>query len=58
MNKLTYALVLLVVVSCKPKDASRKPIKQVTIEKNTSEMQQNLDKYVSVKLTSDLSKLT
>ncbi|MDT0553286.1 dipeptidyl-peptidase 3 family protein [Urechidicola vernalis] len=58
MNKLTYALVLLVVVSCKPKDASRKPIKQVTIEKNTSEMQQNLDKYVSVKLMSDLSKLT
>lgn len=58
MNKLTYVLVLLIVVSCKPKDDSRKPIKQVTIEKNISEMQQNLSKYVSVKLTSDLSVLT
>ena len=58
MNKLTYIIVVLMIVSCKSKDESRKPVKQITIEQNNSEMQQNLDKYVSVKLTSDLSILT
>jgi len=58
MNKLTYIIVVLMIVSCKSKDESRKPVKQITIEQNNSEMQQNLNKYVSVKLTSDLSILT
>lgn len=49
---------MLAFVSCKPKEESRKPIKQVTVEQNVSEMQQNLNKYVSVKLTSDLTVLS
>ena len=58
MNKLTLIIAVLVVVSCKYNDESRKPIKQITVEQNTSNMQRNLNKYVSVKLTSDLSVLT
>lgn len=58
MNKLTYIIVVLMIVSCRSKDESRKPVVQITIEQNNSEMQQNLNKYVSVKLTSDLSMLT
>ena len=45
-------------ISCISNDKARKPIKQVTLEQNNSEIQQNLNKYVSVKLTSDLSSLT
>lgn len=55
---MIYLLISVVLFSCKPKDESRKPSKQVTVEQETSEMKKNLNKYVSVKLTSDLSKLT
>jgi hypothetical protein len=55
---ITLLLITVVLFSCKPKDESRKPNKQVTVEHNTSDMKKNLSKYVSVKLTSDLSKLT
>ncbi len=60
MKKATIFLALLsiIIFSCKPKDASRKPTKQVTVENNSKEMTKNLNKYVSVKLTSDISKLT
>ncbi len=58
MNKITIIILALLIVSCKSKDESRKPIKQVTVEETTSEMQKNLNKYVTVKLTSDLSLLT
>lgn len=55
---MIYLLISVILFSCKPKDESRKPSKQVTVEQETSEMKKNLNKYVSVKLTSDLSKLT
>lgn len=51
-------LIPAMLFSCKPKDESRKPNSQVTVEKNQSAMQKNLNKYVPVKLTSDVSKLT
>jgi len=58
MNKLTYIALVLMMISCKSNNESRKPIKQVTTVQNNSEMQQNLNKYVLVKLTSDISVLT
>jgi len=59
MKRITLFLVLTsIIFSCKPKDNSRKPTKQVTVEQNTSEMKKKLNKYVSVKLTADVSKLT
>ena len=48
---MIYLLISVVLFSCKPKDESRKPSKQVTVEQETSEMKKNLNKYVSVKLT-------
>ncbi len=47
-----------IIFSCKPKDETRKPIQQSTVESNTSEMKKNLSKYVTVKLTADVDKLT
>ena len=55
---MIYLLISVVLFSCKPKDESRKPTKQVSTVESKSEMKKNLNKYVSVKLTSDLSKLT
>lgn len=58
-NPISYLIALaIVIVSCEPKEESRKPQKQVAVEQNASPMQRNLNKYVSVKLTSDLSKIT
>ena len=45
-------------LSCQPKEDARKPTKQVTVEQNQTEMQKNLSKYVTVKLTADVGKLT
>lgn len=50
---MTLLLITVVLFSCKPKDESRNPTTQIT-----SEMKNNLNKYVSVKLTADVSKLT
>lgn len=50
---MTLLLITVVLFSCKPKDESRNPTTQIT-----SEMKKNLNKYVSVKLTADVSKLT
>jgi hypothetical protein len=50
---MTLLLITVVLLSCKPKDESRNPTTQIT-----SEMKNNLNKYVSVKLTADVSKLT
>ena len=59
MKKAILFLVLTAIIfSCKPKDNSRKPTKQVTVEQNTSKMKKKLNKYVSVKLTADVDKLT
>ena len=50
---ITFLLITIVMFSCKPKDESRNPTTQIT-----SDMKNNLNKYVSVKLTADVSKLT
>ncbi|AOW21688.1 dipeptidyl-peptidase 3 family protein [Urechidicola croceus] len=55
---ITFLAITIFLFSCKSKDESRKPVKQVTVEQNVPSMQENLNKYVSVKLTSDVSKLT
>lgn len=54
---LVYAIAVSL-LSCQPKEDARKPTKQVTVEQNQTAMQKNLSKYVSVKLTADVSKLT
>ena len=51
-------LVLSLLLSCKENSSERKPVKQVTVEQNWTEMQKKLSKYVTFKLTSDLSVLT
>ena len=48
---IVFLMLSTIIFSCKPKDETRKPIQQVTVENNPSEMKKNLDKYVSVKLT-------
>ena len=58
MKKIIALIVLTVLFSCKNENESRKPKKQVTIEENTSDMQAKLNKYVSFKLTTDVSVLT
>lgn len=58
MNKIILIIVLIVLFSCKEEKEARKPKSQVTVEENTSKMSRNLDKYVSFKLTSDLSVLS
>jgi hypothetical protein len=58
MRKIIVLLVLITIISCKNNKKARAPKKQVTVEQTTSFMDKNLNKYVSFKLTSDLSKLT
>jgi hypothetical protein len=58
MMRIYFIIIVLVVVSCGPKDEVRKPIKQVTVEQNNSDMLKNLNKYVVVKLDADISVLT
>ena len=58
MKKLTIFIVLALLMSCKQENEARKPKKQVTVNENTTDMSQNLEKYVSFKLESDLSLLT
>jgi len=58
MKKIIVLLVLITIISCKNNKEARTPKKQVTVEQTTSSMDKNLNKYVSFKLTSDLSKLT
>ena len=50
-------MVLLAIISCKENKESRLPKSQVTVE-NQNDMENNLNKYVSFKLTSDVSTLT
>ncbi|HEY9220607.1 MAG TPA: Zn-dependent hydrolase [Lutibacter sp.] len=58
MKKIVIALVLTIFFSCKENGSARKPIKQVTVEQNWTEMQKKLSKYVTFKLTSDINVLT
>jgi len=53
-----YLLVIMVLFSCNQNKEARKPKKQVTIRENMNSMDKNLSKYVSFKLTTDVSKLT
>ncbi|WP_299889382.1 Zn-dependent hydrolase [uncultured Lacinutrix sp.] len=55
MKKAIYFLVFACLLSCKE---DVKPVETIKTETPKTEMQTNLDKYVSVKLTSDLSVLT
>lgn len=58
MRLILKVLVVFTVVSCVPKEDVRKPIKQITIEQQNSEMRKKINKYVEVKLTADLSGLS
>ena len=58
MKKIVALLVLTILFSCKEDKEARKPVKQVTVEENLTDMGKNLGKYVPFKLTSDLSVLT
>lgn len=58
MKKIVVVLVLTIFFSCKENGSARKPIKQVTVEQNWTEMQKKLSKYVTFKLTSDINVLT
>lgn len=58
MNKIALLIILTVLFSCKEDKEARKPKKQVTVEENMTAMQKNLNKYVSFKLTSDVSVLS
>jgi hypothetical protein len=58
MKKIIVLLTLTIVFSCKENKEARKPVKQVTSEQNLTDMDKNLGKYVSFKLTSELSVLT
>jgi hypothetical protein len=58
MKKISIILVAIVLFSCKESNNARKPIKQVTVEQNWTDMQMKLSKYATFKLTSDLNVLT
>lgn len=58
MKKISVVFALILLFSCKESNHARKPIKQVTVEQNWTDMQKKLSKYVTFKLTSDLSALT
>ncbi|SNR78273.1 dipeptidyl-peptidase 3 family protein [Lutibacter flavus] len=58
MKKIIVLIAVIILVSCKENKEARKPVKQVTVENNHTEMSANLNKYVSFKLTSDTSVLS
>lgn len=58
MKKIAALIVLAIMFSCKKDKEARKPVKQVTVEGELTEMDKNLEKYVPFQLTSDLSVLT
>jgi len=60
MMKKTVIVMLLLTVfsSCKKEKDARKPLKQETVEEYESDMKKNLNKYVTFKLTADVSVLT
>lgn len=58
MKRILLVINLLLFISCNHTLSGRKPIKQVTVENNTTEMEENLNKYVSFKLTTTTQNLT
>ncbi|HEY9169705.1 MAG TPA: Zn-dependent hydrolase [Lutibacter sp.] len=58
MKKVLIILVTIMMFSCKESNKARKPVKQVTVEQNWTEMQKKLSKYATFKLTADLNVLT
>ena len=55
---IVFLLVVIVFTSCENKKEARKAIKQISVEETNNSMTDNLNKYVSFKLTSDLSALS
>jgi hypothetical protein len=58
MKKISVLIFITLFFSCKQSNEARKPIKQITVEQNWTDMQKKLSKYVTFKLTADLSVLT
>ena len=58
MKNFIVLILLVGIVSCGSDDKARKPKEKVTSEKMNADMQKNLDKYVSFKLTSDMTVLS
>jgi hypothetical protein len=58
MKKISMLIILTLFFSCKESNKARKPIKQITVEQNWTEMQKKLSKYATFRLTSDLNVLT
>ena len=59
MKKIVIVMLLLTVFSsCKKEKDARKPLKQETVEEYESDMKKNLNKYVTFKLTADVSVFT
>lgn len=58
MKNIILLVALLTIVACQNKQEPRKPLKQVTLEKNDTEMKKNLQKYVSFKLTTNTEVLS
>jgi hypothetical protein len=59
MKKIVLIILFLtIVISCKENKDARKPVKQETSMETESNMKKNLNKYVTFKLTSDISVLT
>ena len=58
MQKGLFFILVIMLFSCSENKNGRKPIKQVTVEDNITEMQKKLSKYVSFKLSTDVSLLS
>ncbi len=58
MKNSYYLLLIVFMISCNSNENSRKPVKQVTVEDKITEMEQKLNGYIPIKLTSDISVLS
>jgi len=58
MNRIIIFIITVFLISCKDTNSVRKPKKQSTTEVTVTTIQDRLDDYVKVKLTTDLSKLS
>jgi hypothetical protein len=58
MRKELLVVLVIMLFSCSENKEGRKPIKQVTVEDNITDMQKKLSKYVSFKLSTNVSLLS
>ncbi len=58
MKNVLSLLTVILLFSCNNEKVARKPIKQVTVEDNITEMEIKLSKYISFKLTANTDNLT